>query len=61
MTGAYPEIFGGRGFEIFLYGRENLYPQNPTLNTPLDYDDFAHKLKCLKKISSTSSVTYFSI
>jgi len=22
--GAYPEIFRGRGFEIFLYGRENL-------------------------------------
>jgi len=23
-AGAYPEIFRGRGFEIFLYGRENL-------------------------------------
>jgi len=23
-SGAYPEIFRGRGFEIFLYGRENL-------------------------------------
>jgi len=23
-TGAYPEIFRGRGFEIFLYRRENL-------------------------------------
>jgi len=24
MPRAYPEIFRGRGFEIFLYGRENL-------------------------------------
>jgi len=24
MPGGYPEIFRGRGFEIFLYGRENL-------------------------------------
>jgi len=23
-AGAYSEIFRGRGFEIFLYGRENL-------------------------------------
>jgi len=23
-SGAYPEIFRGRGFETFLYGRENL-------------------------------------
>jgi len=23
-AGAYPEIYRGRGFEIFLYGRENL-------------------------------------
>jgi len=23
-TGAYPEIFRGRGFELFWYGRENL-------------------------------------
>jgi len=24
LPGAYPEIFRGRGFEIFLYRRENL-------------------------------------
>jgi len=24
QSGAYSEIFRGRGFEIFLYGRENL-------------------------------------
>jgi len=24
ISGAYPEIFRGRGFEIFLYGRKNL-------------------------------------
>jgi len=24
VSGAYPEVFRGRGFEIFLYGRENL-------------------------------------